>query len=129
MNSNQHVTLKRLTNALDKRYHKLNGELCNVIEMLEKLLDVQPEGSSIGDELDNAIRALVVAANIGTSLQHDVSDVLRQQLAQAQSAKRAYEQGWDARLLDLLGRATPEQARLLREMLINDPDNDDGIPF
>ena len=128
MNSNHQVTLKRLTNALDKRYHKLNGELCDIIDILEKLLDAQPEGSSIGDELDNAIRALVLAANMGTALQHDVSDVLRQQLAQAQSAKRAYEQGWDARLLDLLGRATPEQARMLRELLINDSD-DDGIPF
>jgi len=129
MTTNQQAALRRLTNTLDHRYTQMNGELCDTIGMLERLLDTMDEGSPVGDQVHVVLSMLVVAANAGAELQSTVGEILHKQLAQARSAKVAYSQGWDARLLDLLVRATPEQAAVIRTLLVDSAATDDEIPF
>ncbi len=130
MNSDQQLTLRRLTNALNKRYAEMNGELCDAIDVLENMFNVIDKGDSLSSAIEDVLRLLTSAADEGAELQSEVIDALHRQLAQSRSAKKAYEQGWEAYLPDLLGRATPEQAAIIRALVIDSGDDDDDmIPF
>jgi len=130
MTTRQQANLMRLSARLDNRYMQMNGELGDAIDVLEPLLESLAEDDPVGEQLQIALNMLAAAANEGTKLQRTVGDILDRLLAQSQSAKSAFAQGWEDRLLDLLARATPEQAVVLRSLISQQSDeSDDGIPF
>ena len=129
MTTRQQANLMRLSARLDNRYMQMNGELGDAIDVLEPLLESLAEDDPVGEQLQIALNMLAAAANEGTKLQRTVGDILDRLLAQSQSAKRAFAQGWEDRLLDLLARATPEQADVLRQMLIDSSAEEDDVPF
>lgn len=115
----QLVVFNRLIDALDKRYTQMQRVLCSAINLLKEIADE----AELADDprslaFDTILQALSIAAGDGARLQDEVADVLYNQLAQSQSAKAAYDQGWRDRLIDTLARATPEQIATLHTLLI-----------
>ena len=130
MTTRQQANLMRLSAQLDHRYMQMNGELGDAIDILQPLLDSLAEDDPVGEQIHIALNMLTAASREGTKLQRTVGDILDRLLARSQSAKRAFAQGWEDRLLDLLARATPEQADMLRQMLIDSSTaEDDEVPF
>jgi len=130
MTTRQQANLMRLSARLDNRYMQMNGELGDAIDVLEPLLESLAEDDPVGEQIHIALSMVVAAAREGSKLQHTVGDILQRLMAQSQSAKSAFAQGWEDRLLDLLARATPEQAVVLRSLISQQSDeSDDGIPF
>ncbi len=128
MNDYQQRTLRRMITALDRRYQQVNGDLCDGIDALEKVLARMSADQPLGDEIEAILKQLIKAAGDSSELRIAVADLLSRQVAQMRSAKKAYEQGWDAHLFELLSQATPEQAAVLRALLL-DMENDDDLPF
>ena len=58
-------------------------------------------------------------------MQLDTADILYSQLVRMVSAKRAYDRGWQDRLLDLMAHATADQIALLHALLIDSADDSD----
>jgi hypothetical protein len=133
MKTQQQATLQHLSGLLDNRYMQMNGELCDAIDVLEHLLDAMADDDPVSghsDQVQVALNMLIAASNEGAKLQNTVGDILQRLLARNQLAKSAFAQGWEDRLLDLLGRATPEQAAVLRSLISQQlADSDDGISF
>ena len=130
MNDEQEVTLRGLMAGLDLRYVQMNAKLLDAIAKLERSRATIDPGDARRDEIDEALHLLLRAEHDGTTLQREVTDTLRHQLMQARSAKQAYEQGWEARPIDLLAKATPAQVAVLYALL-NELNGDEagGIPF
>jgi len=111
---NQAAIFQRLIEVLDKRYDKVQSGLLQALNTLypmatEAELSSDPRATA----LDNMLFTLSIATSEASLLQGDVIEVLYTQLLQSQSAKNAYDQGWQDRLLDLLANATPEQIAFL----------------
>jgi len=119
----QEIIFHRLIDALDKRYERLQTGLCDAINHLYAIVETADEvGDPRGDALNSILSTLAVASVEGNLLQGDVTDILFNQLLQSHSAKQAYEQGWQNRLIDLLAHATPEQVAILRQIVLNELD-------
>lgn len=110
---------------LDQHFFQLSGALADGIEALESVANSLDANHPAVDEIDRTVRLLIRAGNESAGLQEIVGDMLRRQLEQIRSAKKAYEQGWDARLTDLLSHATPKQADTIHDLLL-DIDGDEG---
>jgi len=127
MNSEENLMLQRVLNAINKRHVRLNGDLDGALDTLERLRYKIRAGEPTTRDLNAALELIVSAAVEGAELQSAVTEMLCDQFVHARSIEESYTQGWEARWLDLLGRATPEEAKLLRALLINPDDSD--TPF
>ncbi len=131
-NSEDNMMLQRVLNAFNKRHARLNGDLDSTIDMLERLRHKIRVGEPTSRDLNAALELIVSAAVEGAELQSAVTEMLYDQFVHTRSIEQSYTDGWEARWLDLLGRATPEEAKILRALLIDpasDPTSDDNIPF
>ncbi len=130
MNTDQKVTLRRLIESLDQRYAQMNGKLDAAVTLLENVLSTLPENDPLAGQMTAILHLLIQSADYGAELQWEVADVLKRQVARSRSAKKAYDEGWEARLMDLLARSTPLQMVTLREVLMDAINFDeDEVPF
>ena len=130
MNDEQEVILRGLMVGLDMRYAQMNAKLLDAVARLERLRSAIDATDPLGDELDEALQMLIRAAQDGTTLQYEVTDTVRRQARQSRSAKVAYEQGWAARAIDVLAKATPAQAAVLYALLNElNVDESGEVPF
>jgi len=129
MNDEQDVILRGLMVGLDARYGQMNAKLLDAVARLERSRSAIAVTDPLRDELDEALQMLIRAEHDGAALQREVADTLRHQLMQARSAKLAYEQGWAARAIDVLAKATPAQVAVLYALLTELSVDEGGIPF
>ncbi len=126
MSAEQELILQRVIKALNKRYNRVNGDLCSAVDVLERLGRKVRVGEPVNRDIDATLSLLINAIIDSTDLQNSVIEMVHDQLAQAELSKEAYAQGWDARLVDLLARATPEEAVIIHALLVEE---DTETPF
>ncbi len=130
MNTEQKQTLRRLIESLDKRYAQMNGKLDTAVNLLEHLSATLDANDPVNAKIADVLYLLIQSADYGAELQWEVADVLKRQVAKSRSAKKAYDEGWEARLMDLLARATPLQVVTIHEVLMDAINFDeDEVPF
>jgi len=122
----QELILQRVIKALNKRYNRVNGDLCSAVDVLERLGRKVRVGEPVNCDIDATLSLLINAIIDSTDLQNSVIEMVHDQLAKAELSKEAYAQGWDARLVDLLARATPEEAVIIHALLVEE---DTETPF
>ncbi len=130
MNTEQKATLRRLIESLDQRYTQMNGKTSAAIDLLQNLSSTLEVNDPLTHKIADVLFLLVQSADYGAELQWEVADVLKRQVAKSRSAKKAYDLGWEARLMDLLARATPLQVVTIHEVLMDAINFDeDEVPF
>ncbi len=130
MNTEQKQTLRRLIELLDQRYAQMNGKTSAAIDLLQNLSGALAVSDPLAHKIADVLFLLAQSADYGAELQWEVADVLKRQMAQSRSAKKAYDEGWEARLMDLLARATPLQVVTIHEVLMDAINFDeDEVPF
>ena len=121
LNADQASIYLRLMAALDTRYDRMQVELTDALNQLKFILDeADAAGDSRAEIFDRIVQTLVITAIDGKALHNEVSEVLFGRMIQSQSARNAYDHGWQDRLIDLLTRATPEQVAILRAIVVEE---------
>ena len=124
LSASQQMVFARLITALDKRHDRMYLDLKAALDVLYVILGTVDENDPDPrwTALDQVLCKLSAAASETLFLQDDVHSVLYNQLVQSQSAKNAYDQGWRDQRYDILARATPDQWKILYDLLAILPD-------
>ena len=111
--------LNQLLPQSRETFIRLSADLLSAIDALDVLKQGESESgnATLVAQIDNALSKAFIDARQQQTLVDAVCQLAVRLLRQQQSAKQAFETGWDARLVDILAHLSNEDCAALRHVL------------